>query len=50
MSDTYVYSIYVLENGCAAHQELEDFDKNENDDIYTYVEQNWNYTESMLLL
>ncbi|XP_065925377.1 multiple epidermal growth factor-like domains protein 11 isoform X1 [Magallana gigas] len=38
MSDTYVYSIYVLENGCAAHQELEDFDKNENDDIYTYVE------------
>lgn len=37
-SYTYVDSIYVLENGCAAHQELEHFDKNENDYIYTYVE------------
>ncbi|XP_052695321.1 uncharacterized protein LOC128173685 isoform X2 [Crassostrea angulata] len=37
-SHIYVDSIDVLENGCAAHQELEHFDKNENDDIYTYVE------------
>uniref|UniRef100_A0A8W8NSV0 EGF-like domain-containing protein n=1 Tax=Magallana gigas TaxID=29159 RepID=A0A8W8NSV0_MAGGI len=37
-SYTYVDSINVLENGCAAHQELEHFDKKENDDIYTYVE------------
>lgn len=37
-SHIYVDSIDVLENGCAAHQKLEHFDKNENDDIYTYVE------------
>uniref|UniRef100_A0A8W8P5G3 EGF-like domain-containing protein n=1 Tax=Magallana gigas TaxID=29159 RepID=A0A8W8P5G3_MAGGI len=37
-SYTYVDSINVLENGCAAHQELEHFDKKENDDIYNYVE------------
>lgn len=49
-SSTYLNSSYVQENRFSAYQELEQFDNNENYDLYTSLEQNPNNKGYMWLL